>query len=87
MVTQIVVTSLSERGFPLVAPAGVFVMTAGTTLLDVGVSAVATATTATHPCLSTPPTPAHVRDKAQGHHSFCCDVVSSIQKRNMKDIS
>lgn len=77
---QIVVTSPSGHGFPPVAPAVVFVTTAGTTLWGAGASDVAMATTVTHPCLSVPPMPAHVRDKAQGRHSFRCDVFHPTRK-------
>lgn len=40
-------------------------MSADTTLSGAGASAVATAIAATHPCPSTPPTHAHVRDTEQ----------------------
>lgn len=59
--TQSAATSLRGPGSPRGAPVGAFVTTAGTTLWGAGASAVAMVTTATHPCPSTPPTPAHVR--------------------------
>lgn len=83
----IAVTSPSGHGSPPVAPVGAFVMSADTTLSGAGASAVATAIAATHPCPSTPPTHAHVRDTEQWRAVGLDNVFSAGQKSKKLELS